>query len=302
MKYKLLLTGNNKTVISVFFTQMDFSFECMSTSERYDDILNHMKYFQPDAFVYCLFRENPDEMKKLINAENLIFRQKLPIIVIGDPEECDMFTRIAPMIDATVLQRPMSTRNIEKAIVNLLDARREKQEQEEREWEEQERQAMEREAQEKEAQEKARREQELMEAAAAVIAAGAAPEEEKRRKHILIVDDDSSVLKLIKGYLAEKYDVATAISGKVAMKFLETRKTDLVLLDYEMPGENGPAVLRKIRSDERIKDLPVVFLTGVTAKEKIQEVLALKPQGYLLKPIDPEGLFASIDNILFRKG
>lgn len=295
MKYKLLLTGNNKTVISEFFTQMDFSFECMSTSERYDDILNHMKYFQPDAFVYCLFRENPDEMKKLINVENLIFRQRLPIIVIGDPEECDMFTKAAPAMEVTMLQRPMTTRKIEKAVVKLLDARREQQEQEEREWQEQERKAQEREAQEKE-----RREQELMEAAAAVIAAGTA-QEEKRRKHILIVDDDSSVLKLIKGYLSEKYDVATAISGKVAMKFLETRRTDLVLLDYEMPGENGPAVLGKIRSDEHIKNLPVVFLTGVTDREKIQEVLAMKPQGYLLKPINAERLFASIDGILTGK-
>lgn len=203
-------------------------------------------------------------------------------------------------MEVTMLQRPMTTRKIEKAVVKLLDARREQQEQEEREWQEQERKALEREAQEREAQEKERREQELMEAAAAVIAAGTA-QEEKRRKHILIVDDDSSVLKLIKGYLSEKYDVATAISGKVAMKFLETRRTDLVLLDYEMPGENGPAVLGKIRSDEHIKNLPVVFLTGVTDKEKIQEVLAMKPQGYLLKPIDAERLFASIDGILAGK-
>ena len=303
MKYKLLLTGNNKTVIGEFFTQMDFSFECMSTSERYDDILNHMKYFHPDAFVYCLFRENSAELKKFINVENAILRQKLPIIVIGDPEECDTFTKIAPAMVVTMLQRPMTTRNIEKAIVDLLDARREEQEQEERELEEQEREEKKREAQEKEeraAQEKARREQELLETAAADIAAGTVPEE-KRRKHVLIVDDDSSVLKLIKGYLSEKYDVATAISGKVAMKFLETRKTDLVLLDYEMPVENGPAVLSKIRSDANLKNLPVVFLTGVTAKEKIQEVLAMKPQGYLLKPIDAERLDATIDSILVRK-
>lgn len=301
MKYKLLLTGNNKTVIGEFFTQMDFSFECLSTSERYDDILNHMKYFHPDAFVYCLFRENPEEVKKFINVENAIIRQKLPIVVIGDPEECDMFAKIAPAMVVTMLQRPMSTRNIEKAIADLLDARREEIEQEERERAEQEREAHEKEVQEKEAQVKARREQELLEAAAAVIAAGAAAGEEKRRKHVLVVDDDSSVLKLIKGYLSEKYDVATAISGKVAMKFLETRKTDLVLLDYEMPVENGPAVLGKIRSDEKIKNLPVVFLTGVTEKEKIQEVLAMKPQGYLLKPIDAERLFATIDSILVRK-
>ena len=44
MKYKVLLTGNNKMVINEFFTYMDFSFECFSTSDRYDDIINHVKY------------------------------------------------------------------------------------------------------------------------------------------------------------------------------------------------------------------------------------------------------------------
>ncbi len=298
MKYKLMLTGNNKMVINEFFTQMDFSFECITTSDRYDDILNHMKYIQPDAFVYCLFRENPDDLKRFVNVENAVFRRRLPVIVIGDPEECEMFIKIAPTMEVTMLQRPMTTRNMEKVIVDLLDGRREEREQEERKQEEQEREEQERAVQEREAQEKARREQELMEAAAAALAANG---EKKVRKHILIVDDDSSVLKLIKGYLAERYDVATAISGKVALKFLETRKTDLVLLDYEMPVENGPAVLGKIRADENIKNLPVVFLTGVTDKEKIQEVLALKPQGYLLKPIDTERLFSTIDNIFNHK-
>ena len=305
MKYKLLLTGNNKIVINEFFTQMDFSFECMSTSERYDDILNHMKYIQPDAFVYCLNKENADDLKKFVNVEASVFRQKLPIIIIGDSDDCSTFTRIAPLMEVTVLQRPMPTRNMESAILKLLDERREEQEQREQELKEQEeREAREREAKQKEeeaAQEKVRREEELLQAAAAIIAAGTLPGEEKHRKHVLVVDDDSSILKLLKGYLAEKYDVATAISGKVAMKFLETRKTDLVLLDYEMPVENGPAVLRKIRADENTKNLPVVFLTGVTEKEKIQEVLALKPQGYVLKPVDAEKLYSIIDGILVRK-
>lgn len=123
-------------------------------------------------------------------------------------------------------------------------------------------------------------------------------EEEKRRKHILVVDDDSSVLKLIKGFLSEHYDVATAINGKVALKFLETKSTDLVLLDYEMPEENGAAVLRKLRNQKKNENLPVVFLTGVTDKDKIREVLSMKPQGYLLKPIDMERLLTTIKGIL----
>ena len=82
------------------------------------------------------------------------------------------------------------------------------------------------------------------------------------------------------------------------MKFLETRRTDLILLDYRMPGENGAEVLNQIRSHEKWRNLPVVFLTGVSDREMIQEVLRMKPNGYLLKPIDMKRLSATIAEIL----
>lgn len=120
-------------------------------------------------------------------------------------------------------------------------------------------------------------------------------ENDKPRRHILIVDDDVRMLRMIKKYLENDYDVATAVNGKVALKFLETKHTDLVLLDYEMPVEDGPSVLEKVRKNDRLKNLPVIFLTGVSSKEKIQEVLQLRPQGYLLKPINRQKLLLTIE-------
>lgn len=119
-------------------------------------------------------------------------------------------------------------------------------------------------------------------------------EVQKERKHVLVVDDDVRMLRLIKKYIEADYDVATAVNGKVALKFLETKHTDLVLLDYEMPLEDGPSVLEKIRQNSKHKNLPVIFLTGVSSKEKIQEVLQLRPQGYLLKPINRQKLLLTI--------
>lgn len=118
---------------------------------------------------------------------------------------------------------------------------------------------------------------------------------ETTRKHILVVDDDVRMLRLMKKYLENDYDVATAVNGRVALKFLESKHTDLVLLDYEMPLEDGRAVLAKIRQNPKTKNLPVVFLTGVSSKEKIQEVLQMKPQGYLLKPINKQKLLFTIE-------
>lgn len=291
MKYKILLTGNNKMIINEFFTYMDFSFECLSTSDRYDDIVNHVKYIQPDAIVYCLYGENPDDLKRFVNVERKIAEKRIPIIIVGDSEECDQFERIAPTMEVNMFRKPLSSQKLEEGIVKLLKEKRPNAGEESR------------------SVTVARddiKTKDVMRVAEQLLAQIAKEEEKEkalqgeaeRKKHILVVDDDSSVLKLLKGYLAERYDVATAISGKIALKFLETKKTDMVLLDYEMPVENGAEVLAKIRENQATANLPVVFLTGVTDKKKILEVLALKPQGYLTKPIDMEKLSSTIKGVL----
>ena len=92
--------------------------------------------------------------------------------------------------------------------------------------------------------------------------------------------------------------MATAVSGRVALKFLERRTTDLILLDYIMPEENGLSILEKLRAKEATKDIPVIFLTGVTERKKIKEALILKPQGYLLKPVDRDKLLEEIEKLI----
>jgi len=61
---------------------------------------------------------------------------------------------------------------------------------------------------------------------------------------------------------------------------------------------NGPAVLEELRKDPYLASIPVVFLTGINDVEKIKNALALKPQGYLLKPVDREALLAKIKEII----
>lgn len=291
MKYKVLLTGNNKMIINEFFTYMDLSFECVSTSERYDDIMNHIKYVHPDVLVYCLHGENPDDLKRFVNVENKIKEERIPIVIVGDADECEQFLRIAPSMDVTIYRRPLSTQKLEEAIVKLLKQKRPENVRESRSVT---------------VRESTLKTEDVMRVAEELLAQLAKEEEKEkkmreeaaRKKHILVVDDDSSVLKLLKGYLVERYDVATAISGKIALKFLETKKTDMVLLDYEMPVENGAAVLSKIRENPATRKLPVVFLTGVTDRNKIMEVLSMKPQGYLAKPIDMEKLSSTIKGVL----
>ncbi|MBD9061782.1 MAG: response regulator [Ruminococcaceae bacterium] len=110
------------------------------------------------------------------------------------------------------------------------------------------------------------------------------------RKHILVVDDDKVTLRLLKTAQEEKfYNVTALANGKVAEKYLQTKTVVLILLDYQMPIESGAEVL---------KNIPVIFLTGVSDSDRVQEVISMKPQGYLLKPVNMERLFVMIRNLI----
>ena len=65
MKYRLLLMGRSNSVMDDFFKKMLNSFEVISTSARYEDIICHIKYFRPDAFVYCLNKESRETINNI---------------------------------------------------------------------------------------------------------------------------------------------------------------------------------------------------------------------------------------------
>ncbi len=270
MKYKLLLAGKNQVIIDDFFYAMYEDFECMTTSLRGSDIVNHIRYFQPDAFVYCITPESRENITKSITSLETIGRKKLNLILIGDSDTCEDFMQIKPEIVSLTLLKPITASAVRQQIIKFLREQKEL--------------AAAEAAMEKKAAQKVQQTSEVP--------------IEKEMKHILIVDDDPIMLRLIKAELKEHYNVATAISGKIALNFLQKRKTDLILLDYEMPEENGPEVLEKIRKSDELKDIPVVFLTGINEKEKIQVVLSMNPQGYLLKPIEYDKLVKTIQQVI----
>ena len=120
------------------------------------------------------------------------------------------------------------------------------------------------------------------------------PVEEAAKKKILAVDDNGPTLRVIKAMLSSEYEVTIVNSGMNAMKFLGKDKPDLILLDYDMPVCDGRQVLEMIRADDEIKDIPVVFLTGVNDREHIEPILAMRPAGYILKPLDKKKLLDTI--------
>ena len=108
------------------------------------------------------------------------------------------------------------------------------------------------------------------------------------KKRILVVDDEPIMLRSIKNWLGDQFEVSLVNSGETALQFLDMHPIDLVLLDYKMPTMTGPKVLQKIRTDKNMKDLPVIFLTAKNDKESIMSVVHMKPEGYILKTQSPE--------------
>lgn len=114
------------------------------------------------------------------------------------------------------------------------------------------------------------------------------------KKRILVVDDEPIVLRSIKNWLGDGFEVSLVNSGEMALEFLLMHPVDLVLLDYKMPTMEGPEVLRKIRGEDNLKRLAVIFLTAKNDKESVVTVAPLKPQGYILKTMSPEEIKKSV--------
>ena len=116
------------------------------------------------------------------------------------------------------------------------------------------------------------------------------------KKRILVVDDEPILLRSIKTWLSDDFEVFLVNSGETAIEFLDMHPVDLVLLDYKMPTMDGPEVLRCIRDDTNLKDLPVIFLTANNDKASIMNIMHLKPNGYILKTMMPDEIKKSIQN------
>ncbi len=121
------------------------------------------------------------------------------------------------------------------------------------------------------------------------------------KKKILVVDDSGAMLRNVKGWLEDRYQVILANSGAMAIKYLATNRPDLVLLDYEMPVVDGKQVLEMIKTETEFSDIPVIFLTGKDDRESVMNVMALKPEGYLLKTMEPVKIIAEIDQFFEKQ-
>ncbi|MCF0131124.1 MAG: response regulator [Pseudobutyrivibrio sp.] len=126
-------------------------------------------------------------------------------------------------------------------------------------------------------------------------------DEKGNKDSIMVVDDSPTFLRLISEWLDEDYNVNVCPSATAAFHMIEANRPDLILLDYEMPICNGGQFLQMLKSERMTADIPVVFLTSKDDVETVKTLLALKPQGYLLKTQTKENILKSISSLLVKE-
>jgi len=114
-----------------------------------------------------------------------------------------------------------------------------------------------------------------------------------RKPVILVVDDDAPIIMLMRSLLREfGYEARTANSGAAAIEAARAETPDLVLLDKNMPGISGGDVIRALRTDVGLANVPILLLTGdPVAPEEIDELGA---NGTVQKPFDLQDLIVQI--------
>ena len=116
---------------------------------------------------------------------------------------------------------------------------------------------------------------------------------------ILVVDDTSANLQVLDGMLKDRgYKVRPVPSGKLALQAARRDPPDLILLDINMPEMNGYAVCEELKADDKLKGIPVIFISALT--EQLDKVKAFATGGvdYITKPFQMEELHARVETHL----
>jgi CheY-like chemotaxis protein len=129
------------------------------------------------------------------------------------------------------------------------------------------------------------------------------PKREEPKKKICIVEDDDSIREIYKTALEGKgYEVTTAADGEEGLRALKFNRPDVVLLDLLMPKMDGVSLMKVIRGDRELADLPVIVMTNVDDQDVVKKVGKYNASFYLVKSLfDPKKMVGIVEEVLFGK-
>jgi len=113
-------------------------------------------------------------------------------------------------------------------------------------------------------------------------------------KKILIIDDDPATVQYLKAVFSDNgYATVSAGSAREGLEVAQKEEPDLITLDLHMPDEWGPRFYRKLSQDKKLKDTPVIVISGIDGDHAVRNAVA-----FVKKPFDPEKLVGIVKNTI----
>lgn len=118
-------------------------------------------------------------------------------------------------------------------------------------------------------------------------------------KNILIIEDEKHQRAVLKFDMHKiGYSTFEADTGEKGIEIATLRKVDLILLDIMLPGIDGFEVCRRLKADEKTKNIPVIVITSLFQEENLQKAKECEVVEYIIKPYDFEYLHTTIVNLI----
>ena len=261
---RILLIGRIGEITRSINDGLCDEFQVQLCSEQVDLISSMFRAVSPSLMIYCQIGVPETDIAFFLWAKQ--YRPYIPVVVISTPDKWPDIAKQCDTPQFTKLLRPVTIRTIAETCHDILDTRRgDREEETEADFDE--------------------------------TAAGLLNFDKKERVRIMIVDDSPLFLRNIKAMLEDYYEIILANSGEKALSQMKTKKPDLILMDYEMGGMSGKDTFEAMLSDEELKEIPVIFLTSVSKKDRVFDVLEKNPSGYVLKPVDRKYLLEEIRRV-----
>lgn len=116
---------------------------------------------------------------------------------------------------------------------------------------------------------------------------------------ILVIEDENHIWKIIEYKLKkENHELVWADDGLKAIEILKEMRPDLIISDVMVPYMDGIQILKKIKSDDELKSIPVIMLTSKAQEKDVLAGLQLGAQDYIAKPFSPAELSLRVNNSL----
>jgi len=119
-------------------------------------------------------------------------------------------------------------------------------------------------------------------------------------KKFLVVDDFATMRRIIRNLLRQLgyNNIEEAEDGIVGLRKLKAQSFDFIICDWNMPNMTGIELLKEVRADEALKDIPFLMVTAEAIKENIIEAVKAGVSNYIVKPFTADVLSSKIDAIL----